>query len=222
MISSRAWAGAAAVLLAVGGVAALVVGHREQPAAEPPVTVAAPESGPGPSGATGPVSTDAGRALTRGELLPTSPPVRVAIPALHADTPVAGLGLEPDGSMQVPSDARTVGWYTKAPTPGSLGPAILAGHVDFHGKDGTFARLATLRPGDQVRVTRADGAVAVFAITRVDRYPKDRFPADAVYGPIDHAGLRLITCGGAFDSGAGHYEDNVVAYADLRAVAGRE
>jgi hypothetical protein len=31
--------------------------------------------------------------------------------------------------------------------------------------------------------------------------------------------LRLITCGGAFDSRSGHYQDNVVAYARLVRVA---
>ena len=45
------------------------------------------------------------------------------------------------------------------------------------------------------------------------RYPKRAFPTAAVYGDIDHAGLRLITCGGAFDRSAGSYEDNVVVYA---------
>jgi hypothetical protein len=201
-----------AVLLAIAGVAAIAVGRRERPAADPPPVTAPPAAAP-------PASVPAGTgALTRGMLLPTSPPTRVRIPALHADVPVTGLGQEPDGSMQVPTDAHTVGWYIRAPTPGALGPAVLAGHVDYHGAAGTFARLATLRPGAPIEVTRRDGATAVFAVTRVGRYAKDRFPADAVYGAIDHAGLRLITCGGDFDDRTGHYTDNVVVYADLRTV----
>jgi hypothetical protein len=36
-----------------------------------------------------------------------------------------------------------------------------------------------------------------------------------VYGDIDHAGLRLITCGGAFDDATGHYLDNIVVFATL-------
>jgi hypothetical protein len=63
-----------------------------------------------------------------------------------------------------------------------------------------------------VTVSRADGTTATFGVTTVDRYAKDRFPSAAV----DHAALRLITCGGPFDSGSGHYEDNIVVYADLR------
>ncbi|MBU2668040.1 class F sortase [Actinoplanes bogorensis] len=198
-----------AVLLAIAGVAAIAVGRHDEPAAEPPLS--APPSVPS---AVTPSSVH--DVLTRGELLKTSVPSRVRIPALAVDESVTGLGQNPDGSMQVPTDARTVGWYTKAPTPGSLGPAVLAGHVNYRGTDGTFARLSTLRPGDEVKVTRRDGVTAVFAVTRVDRYAKDKFPADAVYGAIDHAGLRLITCGGDFDNRTGHYVDNVVAYADLR------
>jgi hypothetical protein len=39
-------------------------------------------------------------------------------------------------------------------------------------------------------------------------------PTKLVYGNTDHAALRLITCGGPFDS-AGHYRDNVVVLASL-------
>ncbi|MCY1136394.1 class F sortase [Actinoplanes sp. Pm04-4] len=199
-----------AAVLAIAGAAAIAIGHHDEPAAEPPLTAppAAPSSAP---------ATKVGHdVLTRGKLLPASVPTRVRIPALDVDEAITGLGQEPDGSMQVPTDARTVGWYTKAPTPGSLGPAVLAGHVNFHGADGTFARLSALHNGDRVEITRQDGITAVFAVTRVDRYAKNQFPAGAVYGAIDHAGLRLITCGGYFDRRSGHYVDNIVAYAELR------
>ncbi|MBL7253456.1 class F sortase [Paractinoplanes lichenicola] len=219
MTRPRTFALVIAALLAIAGAAAIAVGRHEQPAAEPPRS-APPSASTTKSPATKRPETGTDE-LTRGTLLPTSAPTRVRIPALHVDEPVTGLGQNPDGSMQVPTDARTVGWYTEAPTPGSLGPAVLAGHVNYHGTDGTFARLSTLHPGDQVEVTRQDGVTAVFAITRVDRYAKDRFPADAVYGAIDHAGLRLITCGGDFDDRTGHYVDNIVAYAELRTAVGR-
>ena len=41
------------------------------------------------------------------------------------------------------------------------------------------------------------------------------FPTERVYGDIDHAGLRLITCGGEFDRAARSYRENVVVYAGL-------
>ncbi len=79
-----------------------------------------------------------------------------------------------------------------------------------------FFRLGELEPGATVSVAREDGRTARFVVDKVERYPKDRFPTVAVYGDTtQRAELRLITCGGAFDSRTGHYQDNVVAYAHL-------
>jgi hypothetical protein len=36
-----------------------------------------------------------------------------------------------------------------------------------------------------------------------------------VYGNTPDPQLRLITCGGAFDSTTGHYLDNLIVYANL-------
>nr|WP_244274411.1 class F sortase [Geodermatophilus obscurus] len=150
--------------------------------------------------------------------LPASTPTRVQIPALGATSRIMELGLERDGSMEVPPGAYPVGWYDGSPTPGQLGPAVLAGHVDWEGEPGAFYGLRELRPGDTVVVDRADGTVATFRVDRVEEHAKDDFPTEEVYGDIDHAGLRLITCGGAFDEDAGDYQANVIVFASLAAV----
>ena len=151
--------------------------------------------------------------------LPASPPVRIQIPALGVTSPIMELGLQRDGSLEAPPGAYPVGWYDGSPTPGRLGPAVLAGHVDWAGERGAFYGLRELRPGDTVVVDRADGTAATFQVDRVERHPQDDFPTEEVYGDIDHAGLRLITCGGAFDEDTGDYRDNVIVFARL-AVAG--
>jgi sortase (surface protein transpeptidase) len=125
-----------------------------------------------------------------------------------------GLGLRADGTMEVPPAGFPAGWYTGAPTPGELGPAIIAGHVDWTGP-GVFYDLHKLVPDDEVAVGREDGSVAVFRVTRVEQYPKDEFPTELVYGNTDHAALRLITCGGAWNAHTRHYEDNIIAFADF-------
>jgi hypothetical protein len=147
--------------------------------------------------------------------LPRSEPVRIAIPALGVSARVVDLGLADDGSMEVPSGARPVGWFDRSPTPGELGPAVLAGHVDWGGEAGTFFGLRTLDPGDEVLIDRADGSAVTFVVDRVAEYAKDEFPAGSVYGDIDEAGLRLITCGGEFDAAEASYRDNVVVYTSL-------
>ncbi|MGY2065426.1 class F sortase [Blastococcus sp. SYSU DS0619] len=147
--------------------------------------------------------------------LPTSTPVRIQIPALGVTSPIIELGLERDGSMEVPSGAYPVGWYDGSPTPGRLGPAVLAGHVDWEGEPGAFYGLRELLPGDTVVIDRADGTAATFRVERVEEHAKDDFPTEEVYGDIDHAGLRLITCGGAFDEDTGDYLENVIVYASF-------
>ncbi len=39
--------------------------------------------------------------------------------------------------------------------------------------------------------------------------------ANAVYGTIDHAGRRMITCGGEFDQARHSHRDNIVVYGTL-------
>ncbi len=148
-------------------------------------------------------------------VLGESTPVHLYVPSIGVETDLIGLGLQSDGTMEVPSGGFPAGWYIGSPTPGELGPSILAGHVDWGGAPGVFADLTEVKPGDAVIVTREDGTTASFAVTAVEQYPKDQFLTESVYGDIDHAGLRLITCGGDFDTDAASYDDNIVVYADL-------
>jgi sortase (surface protein transpeptidase) len=151
--------------------------------------------------------------------LPRSKPVTLDIPSIGVHSAVQYLGQTAEGALETPAPGPlydTAAWYRYSPTPGSLGPAILMGHIDsaWNGPS-VFFRLGELRPGDRVSITRADDSVAVFVVDRVSSYAKDDFPTDLVYGDIDHAGLRLITCGGAFDDATGHYLDNIVVFATL-------
>jgi hypothetical protein len=159
------------------------------------------------------------RDQTTGLVLPESDPVAVSIPRIGVRSPLDDLGLNTDGTMKVPPPARA-GWFSGGAAPGALGPAVITGHVTWDGAPAAFYRLGTMRRGDQVTVTREDGRTAVFTVTRVARFSKSQFPSRAVYGAIDHAGLRLITCGGAYDAARNRYLDNVVVFARLTAVRG--
>ena len=140
-------------------------------------------------------------------------PVRIEIPAIGVRAPVIPLGLNPDRSLEVPSDPNRTGWWTGGPRPGEPGPAVIAGHVDSTSGPAVFYRLGELRPGTAIAVVRGDGSRVRFRVQRSERYPKAHFPTKRVYGPTTGRALRLITCGGAFDHSTGHYVDNTVVYA---------
>jgi hypothetical protein len=167
------------------------------------------------SGATiAPPADPVGGAVTVEALAPSAP-VSLEIPAIEVHSSLLRLRLNPDGTVEVPPlDSPDAGWYENSPTPGERGPAVILGHVDSaRTGPGVFFDLRAVLPGDGITVGRADGTSASFRVDRVAEYPKTAFPTAAVYGDIDHAGLRLITCGGAFDRSARSYEDNIVVYA---------
>jgi len=201
--------GAALAFVAVTSTASSSGSRGDQAGPVPAPSEAAPSEAAATSEARLPGVSVSASSMT------ASTPIRLQIPRIGVDSDLASLGLADDGTMEVPAEGFPAGWYTGAPTPGELGPAVIVGHVDWGGAPGVFADLPDLEQGDEVTVLRADGTKAVFRVTLVEQFPKDRFPTDAVYGDLDHPGLRLITCGGSFDRQASHYVDNIVVFAVL-------
>jgi hypothetical protein len=144
-----------------------------------------------------------------------APPVRIEIAAIGVSAAVIRLGLNRDGSLEVPSRFEDTGWWTGGARPGERGPAVIAGHVDSRTGPAVFFRLDRLRARDPIVVVRRGGSRVRFLVQRVARYRKAAFPTAAVYGSTRGPTLRLITCSGAFDAASGHYLDNTVVYARL-------
>jgi hypothetical protein len=191
-------------------------GHGAMGAAQPAATAAGQDSARDDSGT--PDSATRDPVAPAGAPMASSKPVSIAIPAIGVRSVVRHLGQAADGSLEVPSGAQynDAAWYRHSPTPGSLGPAVVLGHVDSASQGpSVFFRLGELRRGQRVKITRADGSVAVFVVDAVHRYAKKDFPTKLVYSDIDHAGLRILTCGGAFDGAARSYLDNIVVFASL-------
>ena len=195
---------AAGLVVIVGGTAGLLLTRHPTPAMRPVAAGLAALPAP-----TGPIVAPPQSA----QPAPVASPVSLTIPLIGVKTNLITLGLAQGGGMQVPSSTTVAGWYTGSPRPGSIGSAIIVGHIDSESGPGVFYRLSELRSGDDVFVKRADGTTAEFRVTAVQTYLKDRFPTGQVYGPTPDAELRLITCGGAFDPATGHYLSNIVVYA---------
>ena len=194
---------AAGLVVIVGGTAGLLLTHHSTPALRPVAAGVAALPAP-----TGPIVAPPQSAAAQ-----VARPVSLTIPLIGVKTNLITLGLAAGGAMQVPSTSTVAGWFTGSPRPGSVGSSIIVGHVDSKSGPGVFFRLPELKKGNDVFVKRSDGTTAEFRVTEVQEYPKDHFPTETVYGPTPDAELRLITCGGTFDSATGHYLSNIIVYA---------
>lgn len=205
---SRRWGAAAAVLLLVA-VGCLVVGSRRPDRLPDPVPAAVASPSAAEGSAPAPPEPMGALQVAR------SAPVALRIGALGLAVPLSQLGLNPDGTVQVPTDFQQPGWFRLGPTPGQVGSAVILGHVDSYRGPAVFFRLRSLRVGDRIEVRLADGVVAHFAVRAVETYLKREFPARRVYASRGYSALQLVTCGGTFDRRARSYLSNVVVYTSL-------
>ncbi len=218
---STRWTAAAVGALLVGGTAAVAVGVLGQdgdpPAPPEPAATAtaAPDPSVAPTATAVPPPPPATPSATDA---PQPVPVAVSIPSIEVSSELITVGLRPDGTLEVPEgpDYDKAAWFEGSPRPGATGPSVIEGHVDSaENGPSVFYRLGDVRPGAEVLVQREDGTTATFRVDDVQSYPKDDFPQLEVYGNTEGPELRLITCGGDFDGGSGHYVDNTVVFASL-------
>lgn len=149
-------------------------------------------------------------------------PLRLAVPDLDIDMAVDPVGVVEDGTMEIPEDADRAGWYRFGPAPADPeGATVVAAHVDSWTTGiGPFSRLRDVRPGARIEVTTADGVVHAYTVRDVTQVPKQDAPVAQWFDRTGAPRLVLVTCGGTFDRGIGHYSDNVAVTADP--VAGTE
>jgi LPXTG-site transpeptidase (sortase) family protein len=140
-------------------------------------------------------------------------PTRLDIPAIDVHEKLHGVGLNGDGSMEMPGFGDA-GWYDLGPRPGAPGPAVLVAHVHSPAGPDVFWDLHELEPGDQVTVHRTDGT-STFVVERSEQVAKDELPFKRIWPKTDASVLRLITCGGELDPKIGGYPDNTIVYARL-------
>ena len=169
---------------------------------------------PAPAGPQVPVQDAALGAQPPAPAVPA--PTRLSVPDLGIDMPVDAVGVEDDGSMEIPEDAGRAGWYRFGPAPATPeGATVVAAHVDSWSTGiGPFSRLRDVRPGARVEVTTADGTVHAYVVREVAQIPKQDAPVEQWFDRTGAPRLVLVTCGGAFDREVGHYADNVAVTAE--------
>ncbi|MFH9262654.1 class F sortase [Streptomyces sp. NPDC017546] len=202
----------AALLTALATCAALAACSSAEPSASSSAASSAAPSassahGGSASGASGSTGTDEPDRQA---------PTEVSIPSIGIRSPLMELGLNTDGTVEVPPPDKgmTVGWYTGGSVPGAPGPAVLIGHNETRFGRAVFHDLKNIRKGAEVLVRDGEGKTLRFTVTGKEAVSKKAFPTEKVYGATKGSTLRLVTCDGEFDS-QGHTVDNLIVYGAL-------
>ncbi|MEU5717524.1 class F sortase [Streptomyces sp. NPDC020403] len=147
----------------------------------------------------------------------TATPVEVSVPSLSVTAPLMRLGLNQDGTVEVPPAEKgmTAGWYTGGAVPGEPGAAVIIGHNDTRFGKAVFHDLKKITRGADIVVRDGNGGRTRFTVTGTETVRKNAFPTEKVYGATREPVLRLVTCDGGFDA-AGHPVDNLIVYASVR------
>lgn len=142
-------------------------------------------------------------------------PVRIVIPAIDVNASLIDLARGADGVLAAPPSTvlDKAGWYAKGTVPGQIGPAVIAGHVDWVDRIAVFHRLDQVQPGDVITIVMNDGSKIRFEVGDVRKVSKFHFPTASVYGPTPDPELRVITCGGPWDDARDIYSENVIVSA---------
>ncbi len=142
--------------------------------------------------------------------------LQLNIPSIGINVALGQTGLDAQGHLMVPANANKAAWYSAGPKIGESGTALITGHLDSAAGPGVFFNLRKLNSGDEIRINRKDGSVAVFTVSQLASYGQDdSFPWSQVYSTSGSSALRIITCDGIYNPATGRYSKNLVVYASL-------
>jgi LPXTG-site transpeptidase (sortase) family protein len=137
-------------------------------------------------------------------------PRRLAIPALGVRARVVRIPA-PNGVLSPPADPTVLGWWDAGAVPGAAhGNALITGHT-VHTGGGALDDIASLEPGDRVRVATDNGRIR-YVVRSVVVYSKAELEQRAarVFRQDGPSRLALITCD---DWDGSAYQSNAVVFA---------
>jgi hypothetical protein len=146
----------------------------------------------GPGGGAAGATADGGTKLATWDTSARLRPAYVEFPAGRVATPLRKTRMTAEGVLVTP-DPHQAAWFGQGAAPGQRGPAVLIGSLDS-----VFAGLDRAKPGQPLRVVRADGSQINFTVDRVTAVDARSFPTQKVYGADEDPLLRLV---GYDDSG---------------------
>lgn len=143
---------------------------------------------------------------------PTS--FKVELPTIGKRSPIVRVGIDRDNKMVVPKNADDVAWLDQGKIPGRTKNIVLAGHVNYSGRDGAFKRIGELKKRQDIYFVLKDGKKMHFKVTWNCTFPRDTKYASQIMGQTSVTSVTLISCGGTYDRSAGTHDKRIVVRAE--------
>jgi LPXTG-site transpeptidase (sortase) family protein len=116
--------------------------------------------------------------------------------------------------MEVPGHSADTGWYKNGPIPGTVGSAVIAGHLNGPDMEpGVFARLDQLKKGDSIQIFDEKGQVTFFEVRETKVYSFSEHPQEVFFSQ-EGIHLNLITCMGNWNRIHNQFTKRLVVFAD--------
>lgn len=135
--------------------------------------------------------------------VPSQQPRYIEIPSIGvAKTRVTKVGVTARNILDVPKNIDDTAWYAKSATPGSgVGAVLIDGHNGGVSRNGVFAKLGSLKKGEQISIERGDGKVFTYEVFDVRDMSLQQVNQTGMKEMMysvesDKEGLSLITCSG--------------------------
>ena len=154
--------------------------------------------------------------------VPAANPRYISIPALNVEnTRVYGVGVTAQNILESPRNIHDAAWYKKSQTPGTgYGAVLINAHNGGITKNGVFAELNTLTPGDRITVERGDGKKISYRVVELKTMSLQEINDTGMKTMMQSIepskeGLSLITCAGKWVPRLNQFDQRIT----LRAVA---
>ena len=138
----------------------------------------------------------------------------VKLPTLGVLAPIVKVGIDGANKMVVPHNAIDVAWLDRGGIHGYTNNVVLAGHISYSRVPGSFMRIGSLRPGDEVKMDM-NGEHYTYRVQFVCLFGRDTDRASQIMGYTEKPSLTLISCGGGWDSGARTHTGRYAVRAEL-------
>ena len=145
------------------------------------------------------------------EIVITSLPVRMRIPALSLDYEIRSMGADATGTMLIAPELEITSWFDRSAIPGNQGNAILGGHNVWRGVRSQLFNLDDMQIGDVMEIEYADGTTMTFLMESVFVYPLATAPAHLIMDVRIETRVTLITCKGPYNQSIRTSDYRIVA-----------